>query len=444
MYKALTVAGSDSGGGAGIQADLKTFAALEVYGTSALTAVTAQNTAGVQGVVELQPEFVAQQMDAVLADIGADAVKTGMLASAPIVRAVAAKIREYGIRRLVIDPVMVAKGGDHLLQPSAVGALKDELLPLGLVVTPNLAEAEVLTGLKVRDIEEMQAAAAALHALGAANVVVKGGHLEGDAIDLLYDGKEFTALPAPRIPTKNTHGTGCTFSAAVAAGLARGLPVPAAVAQAKAFITGAISEAFPVGSGHGPTHHFWALYRDSRKHRVLENLRQAAEALQRAGMAHLIPETQSNLALATEDAKDASDVAAIPGRLIKCGNEVKTVAAPAFGSSRSLAGMVLTLMRHDPQLRAVMNIRYSEANLKACLDLGLQPVEFVWPDPAGGGPSLSFDQILAEYRTKNGRMPDLVFNRGGWGKEAHIELFGTDALTLAATIGRIAVLTRAN
>jgi hydroxymethylpyrimidine/phosphomethylpyrimidine kinase len=260
VKKALTIAGSDSGGGAGIQADLKTFAALGVYGMSALTAVTAQNTVGVHGAVELPPEFVGRQIDAVMQDIGADAVKTGMLSSAAIVRVVAAKVREYKITNLVIDPVMVAKGGDLLLQESAVGALRDELLPLGKVVTPNLGEAEVLTGMKISNLEDMKKAAEILHKFGTEYVVVKGGHLEGDAVDLLFDGQEFTTFPGERIVTKNTHGTGCTFAAAVAAGLARGAAVPAAVGRAKNYIGTAIRHALAIGAGHGPTHHFAELY----------------------------------------------------------------------------------------------------------------------------------------------------------------------------------------
>jgi len=273
MKKALTIAGSDSGGGAGIQADLKTFAALGVYGTSAITAVTAQNTVGVRGVVDLPPEFVGQQIDAVMQDIGADVVKTGMLANAAIVRVVAAKIREYGVKNLVVDPVMVAKGGDLLLRESAVSALRDELLPLAKVVTPNLGEAEVLTGMKISSIADMKKAAALLSGFGTEYIVVKGGHLEGDAVDLLYDGKDFTLFPDARIPTKNTHGTGCTFAAAVAAGLAGGATVEAAVGRAKDYIGTVIRQALAIGAGHGPTHHFAELYEASRRYRAMQNIR---------------------------------------------------------------------------------------------------------------------------------------------------------------------------
>ncbi|HHY93025.1 MAG TPA: bifunctional hydroxymethylpyrimidine kinase/phosphomethylpyrimidine kinase [Firmicutes bacterium] len=255
LPRVLTIAGSDSGGGAGIQADLKTFTVLGAYGMSALTAVTAQNTLGVQGIYPLSPAAVAQQLTSVLSDIGADAAKTGMLFSAAIIEAVAEKVKEFGLTRLVVDPVMVAKGGARLLEDSAAAALREKLLPLASVVTPNLPEAEVLAAMPIREVADMQEAARRIVALGARAVVVKGGHLAGPPLDLLYDGSAFHQFTGERYPTKNTHGTGCTFSAALAVGLARGLALPAAVAQAKAFTAAAIRGAAPLGHGHGPTNH---------------------------------------------------------------------------------------------------------------------------------------------------------------------------------------------
>jgi len=253
---ALTFAGSDSGGGAGIQADLKTFSALGVFGMSAITAITAQNTTSVTAVFELPVDLIAAQIDAVVTDIGVDAVKTGMLSSSEIIRAVAGKIREHGISTLVVDPVMVAKSGDRLLREEAVDALRTALLPLATVVTPNLPEAEVLTGREVTTLEHMREAARMIVGLGARSAVVKGGHLEGDAIDVFYDGTRFLELPARRIDTTSTHGTGCTFASAIAALLARGEPLEAAITGAKAYLTTAIERAFPLGHGHGPVHHF--------------------------------------------------------------------------------------------------------------------------------------------------------------------------------------------
>lgn len=257
--RALTIAGSDSGGGAGIQADLKTFTAFGVFGMSALTSVTAQNTQSVLGINDLPPDFVGLQIDAVLTDIGVDAVKTGMLSNEGIISSISDRIRRYGIERLVIDPVMRAKGGAALLRKEAERALVEELLPLALVVTPNLFEAEALSGIRISSIEDMREAARRIRSFGPKYVLVKGGHLDWseEALDLLYDGKGFYEFAAPRVETKNTHGTGCTYSAAICALLAKGIDVLDSVEQAKGYVTEAIRRSFSLGKGHGPLNHFW-------------------------------------------------------------------------------------------------------------------------------------------------------------------------------------------
>jgi len=257
--RALSIAGSDSGGGAGVQADLKTFSALGVFGTTAITAVTAQNTAQITAIVEIAPDVVAAQIDAVASDIGVDAAKTGMLSSAPIIAAVAQALVRNRIEPVVVDPVMISKAGAALLRQDAVDALRTTLLPLARIATPNLHEAAALTGRTIRTVGEMEAAAEAIAAMGPRAVVVKGGHLEGAPVDVLYDGGRVTRLDAPRIPTANTHGTGCVFSAAIAAHLARGLGLAEAVRAAKAFVTSAIEAALPLGRGHGPANPMHAL-----------------------------------------------------------------------------------------------------------------------------------------------------------------------------------------
>ncbi|MBN2984566.1 bifunctional hydroxymethylpyrimidine kinase/phosphomethylpyrimidine kinase [Cohnella algarum] len=263
--RALTIAGSDSGGGAGIQADLKTFQELGVYGMSALTSITAQNTTGVQAVYPLTVEAIVKQIEAVGTDIGVDAVKTGMLFSSEIIRVVAETIRGFGWKRVVVDPVMIAKGGAELLREDAVRALTERLLPLTMVVTPNIPEAEKLVGLNIRSQTDKREAAKRLSGFGARYVIIKGGHDEGEmAVDLLFDGRDFTELAGNRIATANTHGTGCTFSAALAAGLASGLGVEEASRQAKAFIQAAIEDGIEIGRGHGPTNH-WAYRRQLEK-----------------------------------------------------------------------------------------------------------------------------------------------------------------------------------
>lgn len=253
LPRVLTVAGSDSGGGAGIQADIKVITCLGGYAMSAITALTAQDTRGVWGVHPIPADFVAQQMDLCFGDIGVDAAKTGMLCNAEIVRAVAAVFRKHAVRNLVVDPVMFSKSSHRLLDPAAESALIAELLPLATVVTPNLAEAGRLAGFEVADLDAMRRAARVIKNMGPRAVLVKGGHLSGLARDLLFDGEGFLELPCERIDTKNTHGTGCSFSAALATELGRGLPLHEAARRAKRFITSAIRHSLPLGRGCGPT-----------------------------------------------------------------------------------------------------------------------------------------------------------------------------------------------
>lgn len=262
LPRALTIAGSDSGGGAGIQADLKTFFALGCHGMSAITALTAQNTVAVTGVFEVDPSFVVQQIEAVATDIGVDAAKTGMLATAPLVEAVAKAVEAFDIAKLVVDPVSISKHGDRLLAEDALDAVRTVLLPLAEVVTPNLHEAAALADMDaIGTADEMKEAARAIHALGPRTVLVKGGHFEGGdrSVDLFYEGSGFTELTGPRFDTKDTHGTGCALSAAIAARLAHGDSTIDALHEAKRFISGAIERSLRIGEGYGPVNPGWEL-----------------------------------------------------------------------------------------------------------------------------------------------------------------------------------------
>ena len=257
MKKALTIAGSDSGGGAGIQADLKTFMAFGVYGMSAITALTAQNTIGVQGILDVSPEFVWKQIESVMVDIGVDAAKAGMLSNASIAATVADAAREFRISNLVVDPVMVAKSGDPLLSAEARAAIRDRLIPMARIITPNLFEAEALLEREIRGIDGMRAAARDLAGLGCGWVVLKGGRsdIDGKAIDVLCDGKELVLLTSPWVDSGNTQGAGCTFASAIAAGLAKGLSAPEAVKKAKEYISEGIRSSPKVGKGRNPANH---------------------------------------------------------------------------------------------------------------------------------------------------------------------------------------------
>jgi len=426
MKRILTIAGSDSSGGAGIQTDLKTITVLGGYGMSAITALTAQNTVGVQAVYEMPLDFIEQQIDAVMQDIGADAVKTGMLSSSGIVSLVSSKMKHYRVKRLVVDPVMVAKSGDPLLREEAREALRKELIPRAFVVTPNLPEASVLAGMEVDHLEAMKEAARRIHGMGARNVLVKGGHLEREIVDLLFDGKTFFEFSGPRIPTKNTHGTGCTLASAIATELAKGMSIQNAVKRAKEFMETAIRFSLPLGKGHGPTNPYAIIAREGERCRVLEDLAEALEVLKRNKIGSLIPEVHSNLGYALPYAVSHEDVAAFPGRITRVNDAIAALTGPAFGGSQHVARIILTLMKHDSDYRSVMNIRFSEDIIRICENLGLTVRSFDRADEPREvkereGSSLEWgtEQVL-----NTGRVPDVIFDRGEVGKEPMVRVMG--------------------
>jgi hydroxymethylpyrimidine kinase/phosphomethylpyrimidine kinase len=429
VKRVLTIAGSDSGGGAGIQADLKTIAVLGGFGMSVVTALTAQNTLGVMGIHEVPAAFVAMQFDAVASDIGVDAAKTGMLSSAEILQVVAAKVKQYGIEKLVVDPVMVAKGGARLIREDAREAVIKELIPLACVVTPNVPEAEVLSGIAIAGLKDMQRAAVIIHKQGARHVVIKGGHLNGAAVDILYDGRRFHDFTTERIATGDTHGTGCTFSAAIATGLALGKSVHEAVDAAKKYIQEAIRHAYRIGGGHGPTNHFAPVFQEISRCRCLAELKSALQRLMDKPCGCIIPEVQSNLGYALPDARSPEDVAAVPGRIIRVGKRVGILCEPAFGASRHIAKVILTGMRYDPEVRAAMNIRFSEDVVRLCMEQGFRVDHFNRADEPPDvkereGSTLEWG--TNDVFSKGGQAPDMIFDRGDVGKEPMIRVLGKD------------------
>ncbi|MGQ9653274.1 MAG: bifunctional hydroxymethylpyrimidine kinase/phosphomethylpyrimidine kinase [Thermodesulfobacteriota bacterium] len=427
MKRVLTIAGSDSGGGAGIQADLKTITVLGGYGMSVITALTAQDTVGVHGIHMVPADFIRRQMDAVLSDIGADAAKTGMLGTAEIVRTVAQGVEAHGVRLLVVDPVMVAKSGDSLLSEEAVGALCQELLPLAQVVTPNLPEAARLAAMPVKDLVDMEEAARRIHAMGPRHVVVKGGHLKGEAVDLLFDGESAHLLRGPRLDSRNTHGTGCTFSAALATFLAQGQGMEQAAAKAKEFVTRAIATGLALGKGCGPTNPYSEILRWKEREGVLEEIRLALRRLEAEPLGHLIPEVRSNLGYALPGAQDHLEVAAIPGRITQLGERIVAFKDPAFGASRHIARVILSAMRHDPEMRSAMNIRYSPEIIEACARAGLKLARFdrreeprEIKDREGSTLEWGTDRAISGL----GEMPDAVYDEGDVGKEPMVRVLG--------------------
>jgi len=442
---AMTIAGSDSGGGAGIEADLKTFSAMGVYGTVALTAITAQNTVGVFAIQDVELSIVEKQIDVVFEDIGIHAAKTGMLHRSEVIELVARKVRDYGFP-LVVDPVMVAKSGARLLKPEAEESLKKTLLPIATVVTPNIPEAEVLSGLRISTLSDMQAAAKKIAELGPKTVVVKGGHLEkyGEAVDIVYTDGKLRELRGNRINTRNTHGTGCSFSAAIAAQLAKGKNVIEALEEAKKFIQIAIEYGLSIGKGHGPVNPIAWVEKDAEKYRVLENLSMAVRMLESSNkVAMLIPEVGSNIAMALPKpyANSTRDVAGIPGRLVKLEDRVLAVKGPEFGASSHVARIVLKVMEYGEEWRAAMNIKYSNEVIEACKSLGLTVSSFdrrKEPEEVKAVEGGSLPWGVGEAIEKAGRIPDVIYDLGGVGKEPMVRILGRDAVEVARKVVMIA------
>ena len=441
MKRILTIAGSDSGGGAGIQADLKAITLLDGYGMSVLTALTAQNTVGVQGIHEVPARFVERQIDSVLSDIGVDAIKTGMLANKEIIKVVAKKIEQYGIETVVVDPVMVSKSGSYLLRKDAQKALIKRLIPLAWVVTPNLFEASVLTGMEVNSLEGMRKAAVQIWELGAKNVVVKGGHLKGMAIDILFDGQNYAEIVGPRIKTKNTHGTGCTFASAIATLLARGESVPEAVRKAKVFITMAIQASLTLGKGTGPTNPSAYVLREMERYQVIQELKKAVEVLKENKIGDLIPEVSSNLGYALPYAEGNGDIAAFPGRIVRFKDSVATHGAPEFGASQHVANILLTVMKFDPEYCSAMNIRYSKENLSKIEGKGFLIGHFDRkhePKKVKKREGSSLEWGVGEVLKKMKRVPDFIYDEGDVGKEPMIRVLGRNPMEVVQKILNVA------
>lgn len=441
MKRILTIAGSDSGGGAGIQADLRTIAFLGGFGMSVITALTAQNTFGVQDVYPISPEFIEKQIDSVITDIGVDAVKTGMLANAQVVKVVARKIKDYGIEKLIVDPIMIAKRGEPLLSKDAIGTLIEELIPLAFLITPNLPEASAIYGKPVENLDEMKEAAKNIYQKGARNVLIKGGHLQGRSIDILFDGESFFEYDSERIHTENTHGTGCVYSAALAFEIANDNHIHHAVKNAKEFVTSAIRNSLPLGGGHGTVNPYGVFSKEIQRYKVISQVKEAVRVLKEEKIGHLIPEVQSNLGMALPYAEKIEDVAAVPGRIIRLGNTVATVSDPEFGASQHIAKIILTVMRYQSDIRSAMNIRYSEDTIGRCKNMGLE-VRYLdrrkEPDHVKEVGGSSLEWVIENSLKEEKGIPDVIYDTGDVGKEPMVIILGKDAREIVEKVLRIA------
>ncbi len=412
---ALTIAGSDSGGGAGIQADLKTFAALGVHGASIVVSLTAQNTKRVLAVHDTPLEFIRAQFNAIHSDFGVKAAKTGMLSSKDIVELVASEVGDYP---LVVDPVMVAQSGDRLLKEDAVAAVRKVLLPKATLVAPNIAEAKVLTGRRIRSLADMKKASKEISKLGC-SVLVKGGHL--NAVDVLYHRGEFHEFHGTKRPYR-VHGAGCTLASAITAGLVKGLDLAEAVGEAKSFIDGAIAYAYKAGGGTRVAAQFVSLLGDAERYRVLDELKRVIQRIEQEKRFHeLIPEVGVNIAYALPNASSLGEVAALSGRIVKSGSKAMSIGRPEFGASKHVASIVLTAMKCDPRYRCAMNIRNSDEFLRKCR-ANFRVAGFDRRKEPRGVSTMEWGTSKAIERL--GAVPDAVYDRGSVGKEAMIRLLG--------------------
>ncbi|MEA1907000.1 MAG: bifunctional hydroxymethylpyrimidine kinase/phosphomethylpyrimidine kinase [Euryarchaeota archaeon] len=437
----LTIAGSDSGGGAGVQADLKTFAALGVHGACAITAITAQNTLGVQNVFELPKDVITGQIRAVLDDIHIDYAKIGMLSSKEIVRLVASHICGVNSVPFVLDPVMSAEAGGSLLTNDALKAMVSELIPAATVVTPNVFEAEAITGIRIRDTGDAKRAAAAIVDLGCRAAVVTGGHLHGT--DVLCDGRgeeRFRLIPGNLIKG-GTHGAGCTYSSAIAAFLAKGLAIPDACIAAKDFVMHTIQAAPSVGGGVSPVNQTEHALMDAARYRAIADVSDAVNCTEACKtFTSLIPEVGCNIGTAIPQAQSVKDIAAVRSRIVRFRGAARAIGRIEFGASSHVARLILAAMRFNPEVRSAINIRYSEEIISTCEALGYTIASFDREDEPPQHQTM--DWGTAHAIKEAGYVPQIIYDRGGTGKEAMVRILGSSAMEVAGIAIRISRVVR--
>lgn len=434
MANALTIAGSDSVGGAGLQADLKAFEALGVHGCSVVTCVTSQNTKRVSSIFPVPPEVVASQLASVLEDVKLDAVKTGMLYSGEIVRTVSTQLK--GVRApIVVDPVMAATTGSKLHTEGFAESLISRLLPMAALVTPNIIEAERLSGIKVKDERSARKAAREILELGPDAVLVKGGHLKGeDAADYLcWDGK-VTKISSPRLDVE-VHGTGCALASLIAGNLALGLELEDAVRTSKSMIFKAILAREKVGLGVPCANPLAVLRIEAQKASMLQELEDAGTRLEQVMDAALLPEVGTNIGYAVLGALEPDEVAAFDGRIVRCGAKAKRIGCARFGASKHVARIVLAMSSRDPESRCALNIKYSEDNLAMCRRAKLSTASFDRAKEPRGVSSMTWGVLDAIDR--RGSVPDVIFDKGGVGKEPMIRLLGRSPRDVLLKLERI-------
>lgn len=440
MKVALSIAGSDSGAGAGVQADLKTFSALGVYGCTVITALTAQNTKKVSQIFEVPARTIAAQIESVMTDLPPDAIKIGMVYSAQTIDAVAISLKRTKAP-IVLDPILAAGTGARLLRDDAVEPFVKRLIPLATLLTPNRMEAEALSGVRIRSKEDGVRAARRLRAKGARNVIVKGGHFGTKTVtDILIDERgRLTEIANPRVNIRESHGSGCNFSSAATAYLARGMALEEACRMANQYVHDAIKNALRVGRGLPVTNPLSAIYRDAMRHRVLTELQEAVDRLVSLPRFYtLLPETQTNFAYALPDASDHSEVAAVRGRIARAGRQAVQVSRVEFGASRHMASAVLAYMSVRPHARSVINVRYEPEIVEACRQLFSVSSYDRSKEPKGvkekEGSTISWGTRAALAKNLKA---EAIYHKGDIGKEPMITVFGRNPADVVSKIERL-------
>ncbi|WP_410808302.1 bifunctional hydroxymethylpyrimidine kinase/phosphomethylpyrimidine kinase [Methanohalobium sp.] len=431
----LSIAGSDSGGGAGIQADLKTFATLGMHGTCAITSVTSQNTEGVFSTYDLPPHIVSEQINAVCKDMDVRWAKTGMLGSIEIVKAVVAAVKKHNLS-LVLDPVLSAQAGGSLLKEDALPLVVDELLSSCKVVTPNTDEAYKLSGVYIKDLNDAHDAARKIADKGKCNVIITGGHLEGSDLVYDYETADFTVVHG-KIVKGGTHGSGCTYSSAITAYLNRGFDLVDAAKYAKQFVEDAIKGSPHIGNGVDPVNQLAHLHTDAERYMITQNIMDSLDMLQNCqSFTSLIPEVGCNIAMAISNAEVISDVAAVEGRVIYFKGYPKAVGCIDFGASSHVARIVLAAMKFDPNIRSAVNIKYSPQILSICNELGYKISSFNRADEPED--TSTMDWGVTHAINVYGYVPDVIFDKGDIGKEPMIRLLGKSAVEVTHKAIKIA------
>ncbi|OUJ18271.1 Hydroxymethylpyrimidine/phosphomethylpyrimidine kinase ThiD [Methanonatronarchaeum thermophilum] len=416
----MTIAGSDSGGGAGIQADLKTFSAIGVHGCSTITSVTSQNTKTVQQVQDLKPETIQTQIETVLDDIEIKAIKIGMLHNKKIAETVYKTLKKQDIYT-VLDPVMISESGDPLVTKESLKTIKTKIIKISDLITPNKEEAIELSNKQIKTKQDIKTAAEKIWKKGPKTIVITGGHIDGD--DYIYNGKKHQTLKGKLLKI-NSHGSGCTFSSAITAYIAKGNKPNKAIKKAKKFTTEAIKNGEKIGAGNIPVNPNKTTINQSNRYKTQKNHTKAIKKLKKTNPTDLIPEVGSNLGMATKNAETSQDIIAIPGRIVKLNNKIKPVGCPKYGASSHIARVITTVMKHNPNYRSAMNIKYTPKTIKKAKKQGYKTTSFKRKNvPQNNTMSHGTDKAIKNTQ----KIPDIIYDTGGHGKEPMIRIIGRNA-----------------